>query len=215
MTETEFRTDIGAKLGFGYACTMQITFAIIASILAVIGNVSYLRDVFRGVIIPHPYTWFIWSIVSAVTFFGALQKGAGIGALPTGIAEAFTIIIFVFSLAQIRKRGFGYIRKIDHYFFVAALLGLIPWIITKDPTISVIVVVTIDLIAFVPTLRKTWVHPKTERPRLYQMNVARHVLTLFSLGSYNIATMLHSIAMIIVNTIMTLFITRESLIKRK
>jgi hypothetical protein len=32
------------------------------------------------------------------TFFGGLAKGAGIGALPTGIAEAFTILIFIFSL---------------------------------------------------------------------------------------------------------------------
>lgn len=194
---------------------MQIAFAIIASILAVIGNVSYLKDVFRGVVVPHPYTWFIWSIVSAVTFFGMLQKGAGIGALPTGIAEAFTIVIFVYSLVRLRKSGFGYIRPIDHYFFAAAMLGLIPWIVTKDPTISVIVVVAIDLIAFVPTLRKTWQHPQTEKPLLYEMNITRHALTFFALGSYNVATTLHSIAMIITNTLMTLFIARKRLLKRK
>lgn len=188
---------------------MKITFAIIASVLALIGNISYLRDIINERVKPHPYTWFIWSIVSMTTFFGGLAKGAGIGALPTGIAEAFTIIIFLFSLKYLFKGKAGHIRKIDNYFLAIALLGLIPWAITKDPTISVIVVVAIDVVAFIPTLRKTWEHPETEKPTLYETNVLRHILTLFSLGAYNIATTLHSIAMICTNTAMTLFILRK------
>ncbi|MDO8572069.1 MAG: hypothetical protein Q7R79_05300, partial [bacterium] len=69
--------------------------------------------------------------------------------------------------------------------------------------------VLIDIIAFIPTLRKTWVNPQTEKPLLYEMNVARHILTLFSLQTYNIATMFHSIAMICTNTVMTVFIKRS------
>jgi len=194
---------------------IKITLAIIASILAVIGNVSYLKDIFKGNVKPHPYTWFIWSIVSMTTFFGGLEKGAGVGVIPTGIAESFTIIIFLFSLKYLFKGQAGHIRKIDNYFLAIALLGLIPWALTSDPTISVIVVVIIDVIAFLPTLRKTWEHPKTERPLLYEMNVARHVLTMFSLGSYNIATTFHSVAMIFTNTIMSLFIKRKRFFHKK
>ena len=147
------------------------------------------------------------------TFFGGLAKGAGIGALPTGVAEAFTIIIFLFSLQYVFKKRAGHIRPVDHYFLIAALLGLIPWVLTKDPTISVITVVLIDIIAFIPTLRKTWFYPETENATLYEMNVARHVLTLFSLGAYNIATTFHSIAMICINTVMTVFIKRKRSVK--
>lgn len=188
---------------------MKIAIAIIAAILAFIGNISYLKDIFKGRVRPHPYTWFIWSIVSMTTFFGGLAKGAGIGALPTGVAESFTIIIFLFSLKELFKGTAGRIRMIDNFFLAACLLGLIPWALTKDPTISVITVVVIDLMAFVPTLRKTWSHPETEKPLLYEMNVARHILTLCSLQTYNIATMLHSIAMICTNSLMTFFIKRK------
>ncbi len=184
---------------------MKETLAIIASILALVGNIPYLRDVIRKKIQPHPYTWLVWSLVSLTTFFGGLQKGAGIGALPTGVAELFTIIIFIFSL----QYEFKQIRKIDTIFLICALLGFIPWILTKDPTISVIIVVTIDLIAFIPTLRKTWRRPKSETPILYAMNVSRHILTLFSLGAYNIATTLHSIVMIVLNSTMTGIILRR------
>ena len=192
---------------------MKEALAIIAAILAFIGNISYLKDTFKGRIEPHPYTWFIWSIVSMTTFFGGLAKGAGIGALPTGVAEGFTIIIFIFSLKYLFNGKAGHIRKIDNYFLAICLLGLIPWIITKNPTISVIVIVLVDIFAFIPTLRKTWVNPETEKALLYEMNVSRHILTLFSLQTYNIATTFHSIAMICTNTLMTAFIKRKGIKK--
>jgi hypothetical protein len=178
---------------------MKQTLALIAIVPAILGNVPYLWSVLKRKVQPHPYTWLVWSLVSAITFFGQLAKGAGVGVIPTGAAEIFTIIIFLFSL----RYGFRNIIKRDTYFFIIALLGIIPWILTKDPTISVVIAVSIDLTAFIPTIRKTWNFPKTESPTLYSMNVLRHILTLFSLQTYNIATMLHSMAMIITNTIMT------------
>jgi hypothetical protein len=179
---------------------MKETIAIIASLLAIVGNVPYLIDVLKQKVRPHPYTWLVWTIVSATIFFGQLAKGAGVGALPTAASEIFTVIIFIFSI----RYGFKEIKKIDSFFLALALLGLIPWALTDDPTISVIIVVTIDLIDFIPTIRKTWSHPKTESPWLYSMNALRHFLALFSLQTYNIATTLHSIVMIIVNSIMTI-----------
>jgi hypothetical protein len=177
----------------------------VAVLLAVLGNAPYLRDVFKKKIEPHAYTWMVWSIVSAVVFFGQVAKGAGIAAIATGAAEIFTIIIFFFSL----KNGFKHVTWIDTVFLIIALLGLIPWALTHDPTISVIIAVGIDLVAFVPTLRKTWQHPKTETPVLYGMNVLRHGLILVTLDAYNIATTLHSISMITTNTLMVYFIKRH------
>jgi hypothetical protein len=180
----------------------KMIIAIVAAILAFIGNVPYLIDVIKQKVKPHPYTWFVWTIVSCIVFFGQLAKGAGVGAIPTAAAEIFTIIIFLFSL----RYGFKHITRTDTFFLIIALLGIIPWVLTKDPTVSVIIAVTIDFIGFMPTLRKTWQQPKTEAPLLYGMNVLRHILMLLSLQAYNVATMLHSIAMIITNSAMTAFI---------
>lgn len=178
---------------------MKTSIAIIASLLAIAGNVPYLIDIIKKRVRPHPYTWLVWSIVSCIIFFGQLAKGAGVGAIPTAASEIFTVIIFIFSL----RYGFKHIESIDTVFLCIALLGIIPWLLTNDPTVSVIIAVSIDLIAFMPTIRKTWSHPETETPLLYGSNVVRHILMLFSLQAYNIATTLHSIAMITTNTIMT------------
>lgn len=185
---------------------MKEAFAIVASLLAVVGNVPYVRDVLAKKVQPHAYTWFVWSLVSGIIFFGQVAKGAGIGALPTFASEIFTFIIFLLSL----RYGFKKITAIDTFFLLLALVGIGLWVATNDPTLSVIIAVIIDLIAFVPTILKTWTYPKTETPLLYSMNVARHALALFSLQAYNIATTLHSIAMITTNSIMTvIMLTRK------
>jgi len=190
---------------------MKESIAVIAALLAVIGNVPYMIDVLKKRVEPHAYTWFVWAIVSCVVFFGQVAKGAGIGALPTAASEIFTIIIFILSL----RYGWKHIEKTDHIFLAIALLGLIPWALTNDPTMSVIIVVAIDAVAFIPTLRKTWKKPYTEAPLLFGTNAVRHFLALFSLQTYNIATTLHSLAMIIINTAMTGMILFSPNKKRK
>ncbi len=174
---------------------MKEIFVIVASALAIYGNYGYLKDVINHKVKPHPYTWFIWGIVSMVVFFGQLQKGAGIGVIPTFFAEIFIILIFFFSL----KNGFKNIKKTDHYFLLLAIFGLVPWYLTGDPTLSVVIVVIIDVIAFMPTVIKTWEKPKSERAFFYELNIVRHILSLCSLQSYNIATTFHSIVMIFAN----------------
>lgn len=184
---------------------MKELFAITAVILVIVGHAPYLRDILKKKIQPHPYTWLVWTIVALITFFGQISKGAGIGALPTAVAELFTITIFIFSI----RYGFKDISKSDTYFLIIALLGIIPWIITKDATISVIIAVSIDVIAYIPTIRKTWKCPKTETTLLYNVNIVRHGLTLFSLQTYNVATVIHSTAMVVTNGIMRIILWKR------
>ncbi|HRI04287.1 MAG TPA: hypothetical protein PLL77_11140 [Pyrinomonadaceae bacterium] len=181
---------------------MKETFAVTAAILAIVGNIPYIVDIFKGRVQPHAYTWFVWTLVTSIVFFGQVAKGAGIGALPTAAAGIFTLLIFLLSL----KNGFKHVTKIDTIFLLLALAGIVPWVITKDPTISVVIAVAIDLTAFIPTLRKTWLKPSTESPLLYGSNVLRHILALLSMQTYNIATTLHSIAMLITNTTMSILL---------
>lgn len=185
---------------------MKEAFALIAAGLALIGYIPYLRDAHRRTIEPHAYTWFVWSLVSGITLAGQLAKGAGVGALPTAFSLAFSLIVFGYAV----RTGTKHITRTDSLFLAAALLSLLPWYLTKDPTISVVIAVSIDVIAFVPTIRKTWTSPGSEAPHLYGINTLRHVLTLFALENYNIATTLHSGAMVFANALMTVLVSRNA-----
>lgn len=188
---------------------VDVVLVILASLMAVAGNVPYLIAMVRKQIQPHAYTWLVWSVVSSIVLVGQFTKGAGIGIIPAIASDIFTFIIFIASL----KYGFKERNRTDTYFLLLALAGIIPWVITKDATIAVIVAVAVDLIAFVPTLRKTIKEPSTESYWLYLMNVCRHILILITLAHYNVATTLHSIAMITTNVCMFVFLLYHKLRK--
>lgn len=183
---------------------LKLILAAIATLLAVGGNIPYLLDMFHGRVKPHPYSWLVWSIVSCIVVFGLIARGGGIGTVPVAVSETFTILIFLFSL----KFGFSGITRLDTLFLVFGMIAIAAWFFV-GPTTSVVLAVIIDLLAFVPTLRKTWKFPASEAPALYGSNALRHILVLGSLRNYNLATMLHSVAMIIVNTLMTAIILRN------
>lgn len=179
---------------------------IIAIGLAIVGNAGYFWSILKNKIQPHPVTWFIGSIVSAVTFLGAVVKGGGVGVWPILASEIFTILIFLFSLRLAMHTDFKVVQKRDWVFLVICLLGIVPWYLTNDPTISVIVVVAIDVISFIPTLLKTKNNPGSENGILFICNTLRHILILFTLANINIATSLHSFAMVAVNSAMVFYI---------
>lgn len=181
---------------------MKELFAITAALFTAAGNTPYVWRTVRGDVRPHPYTWLVWAIVSGIVFFGQVAKGAGLGALPTAVSGLFATLIFLLSL----RRGFEHVHRSDAFFLVLALAGIVPWTLTNDPTWSVIIAVLIDLSAFVPTFRKAWRRPKTEEPVLYGANVLRHSFALVSLQTYNVATALHAVAMIVANGGMTAFL---------
>jgi hypothetical protein len=182
---------------------------IVGIVLAIVGNIGYLLSVVKREINPHPVTWFIGSIVSAVTFLGAYVKGGGVGVWPILASEIFTILIFLFSLRLAMQTDFKIVQKRDWIFLVICLLGIIPWYLTNDPTISVITVVAVDVISFIPTILKTKNNPLSENGLLFICNALRHVLILFTLENINIATSLHSFAMITINSIMVFYIYRK------
>jgi hypothetical protein len=150
----------------------------------------------------------LFGLLYLVLFF---LQGAGLGALPILASEIFTVIIFILAVHFSYKNGFQEVKKIDIVYLVIALVSIIPWYLTSDPTISVVTVVFIDVIAFIPTIRKTYTDPASENYVLFLMNACRHILILLSLDVYNVATTFHSIVMIVTNALMTyiiLFVSR-------
>ena len=135
--------------------TVKLIAATLAMILAIAGNLPYVRDTLKDKIKPHPFSWLIWSIVSCINFFGQAAKGAGFGLISTGSAEIFTVIIFILSL----RNSWKLIKRTDIYLLIIALLGLIPFYLTKSPLISLIIAVSIDFVAFLPTFTKTYKYP--------------------------------------------------------
>lgn len=186
---------------------MKELFAILAALLVIAGHAPYVRSMLRRTIEPHPYTWFVGAVISSIVFAGQYFGGAGIGILPTAVSALFSLSIFLLSF----RYGFRGITKFDTALLALAILAIGPWLLTDDPTLSVVFAVGIDLIAFVPSLRKTWLRPQSEPRLVYAVNLVRHSFALMALEAYTLVTALHSIAMLAASGTMLLLIKRRSL----
>ena len=182
--------------------TMKQTIGIIAVVLTFLGYIPYILDTIKGKTKPHVYTWFIWGLVTLIAYFLQVSGGAGYGALVTLAAALVCFFIFLLGL----RNGDRDITKSDKVFFALAFVALGLWLFAKQPVLSVILLSTIDLFGFVPTIRKSWMKPHQETLFSYEMNTFRFALAILALEQYTIVTALYPVSWVIANGLFSIFL---------
>ena len=134
-------------------------FSAIAIVLTFVAFYPYIRSIIRDETKPHVFSWVIWGSTTFVVFLAQLDGGGGVGAWPIGVSGSITI--FVAIVAYI-KRADVTITKIDWLFFVSAMSSLPFWYFTSDPLWAVIILTTVDVLGFGPTVRKAYSQPYSE-----------------------------------------------------
>ncbi len=186
---------------------MKEIIGLITVVLAFVGIVPYIVDIFRGKTKPHIFTWTVWALVTILAFFGQWQKGGGAGSWTTGVTGLLTIFIAIISI----KYGSRDITKSDIIIFVTALIAIIPWLLTSDPTLSIIILTIVNTLAFIPTIRKTIKDPESETFSSYVIHTFRHSLSILALSSYNLATFLYPAVVALSNLTVVIIILKSRL----
>ncbi len=162
-------------------------FSLAAIALTFIGFAPYIRGIHRGTTQAHVFSWVIWGITTVIVFFAQLEAKGGSGAWPLGVSGAVTLYIAL--LAYQRKEALN-ITGSDWLFFYAALSSLPIWYFSADPAFAVIVLTTVDLLGFGPTLRKAYQQPHTESLSFFSLFALRNGLVILALAHYSLATVL-------------------------
>lgn len=166
---------------------MKELLALGATLLIAISYTPYVRDVVKEKTVPHPYSWFISGFITFIVFGLQVNKGGGWGAVPTFFGASAGILIFILSLRYKRAA----ITKSDTLFFMMALIAIGLWLIAKQAVLSVIIVSLIDILAFIPTYRKSWKRPDQETASFYYVSLLRFILSAIAVGHYNFVTLLY------------------------
>lgn len=187
-------------------------FGIVSVVLAVAGYVPYYRDILRGHTKPHPFTWFGFSLLNAITFIVQVVTGGGAGAWVTLVTTIGTFGIAILSLSK----GDKDITKFDTVCFAGALLSIAMWKLTDNALYAVIIIVVADLLTFLPTYRKAYLRPHQETLTLYIMSFVKYVVSIFALSTINFTTALFPIAIASANLlIVVILIWRRYYIKKE
>ncbi len=168
---------------------LKVILGATAAILALVSSFLYIKDIFRGNTKPHIYTWLIWSIVTTIAFLGQWVSGGGPGSWATGVAALVTIFTLLLSLYG----GYGTkdITRFDTICLILAIVSILPWLLTKNVLWSVLLATLIDLIAFFPTMRKTWYAPRSESLGSMYVDAVKHSLSIVSMGNYSVITVIY------------------------
>ena len=175
---------------------------IIAIVLTFIAYAPYFRDLLKGKTKPHIFSWFIWAIVTSIIYALQVSAGAGLGSLVTLAVAVISLLIFILGF----KNGNKNIKKIDIVFLVLALLAIPLWLVIDQPVLSIILLSTIDMLGFAPTVRKSWDDPYSETLSLYTITTFRHGLSIFALANYNIVTLLFPTTWVIANALFSIML---------
>lgn len=156
----------------------------------------YIYSIYNGKTKPHPFSWLIWGLLTAVTFFAQISDNGGIETLITALS---TIISLGIATVAFFTQNNIIISKSDKIVFLLSLCSIPLWIITETPLWSVILVTLINIGGFYPTYRKSWTDPEQESWLSYIIGGIKHVFTLIALENISVITSLTPVSAIIMS----------------
>jgi len=159
----------------------------VAIVLTLAAYIPYIRAIFSGTIKPHVFSWIIWGVTTLLAFLAQLEANGGVGAWPIGVSGSITI--FIACLAYL-KRADVTITKSDWLFFVAAMSSLPLWYLTSDPLWAVVMLTTVDVLGFGPTIRKAYHFPYSESLLFFGLFAVRNLLVMMAFENYSMTTLL-------------------------
>lgn len=182
-------------------------FSVGAIILGFIGLVPYFWGIYKGTAKPHMFSWMIWCVVSGIAGYIQLTENAGAGSWFLIVNAGFCACIATAAY----WRGTKDIRRSDWVVLFVALSSIPLWVITSNPLWSVLLVVGIDAIGYLPTIRKSWHRPYEEPAFPWGLSVIVFSLSFLALESYSVTTYIYPVTFIIIN----IFFVTYLLVRRK
>ncbi len=174
----------------------------IAVILTFVSYIPYYRDIFRGKTHPHVYSWSLWGLLTILLVALQIRGGAGPAVWVTASAGLLCLGVVLLSL----KNGKKDITTSDTVTALLSLVAIFFWLVVDQPVTSIILVILADLLAFIPTIRKSYFQPYSETLSLYVTNSLRFVLALFAVEKYTFLSTAWIIAWIVGNVVLSVLL---------
>lgn len=182
--------------------TYKQLLSFIAVVLTFVAYIPYYRDILKGKTHPHVYSWSLWGLLTILIVALQIKGGAGPATYVAAAAGLLCIGVVILGL----KHGKRDITLSDTLVAILGLIAIGFWLIIDQPLVSIILVVIADLLAFIPTLRKSWHKPHSETLSLYITNTMRFSLALIAVKEYTILSALWLVVWVIGNGLFSIML---------
>ncbi|HSX08087.1 MAG TPA: hypothetical protein VLG11_04300 [Candidatus Saccharimonadales bacterium] len=181
---------------------MKTALIIISTILTIVSVIPYIRETLNGKTKPRIVTWFTWSLLTAIACAASYSDKQ----YPSAILMFFATIEALSVALLGLKHGDRKIARFDIVCQVAAIVGIILWLIFNSPTIAVAAAVTIDLVGALPTLKHAWQKPGEETAITFALAGIGGLCTVLAAANWKITAVAYPLYIFLINIVIVAFI---------
>jgi len=181
---------------------MRTFLIVVASIIPLVGAVPYLIDSIRRKTKPKFATWSTWMLLNAINAAAAFADGA----LPTAVSSAAGALATGAIALVALKNGFTHYTRFDAACQGLALLGIPFWLLAGDPAAAVVMVLLVNLLAGLPTLRHAWSAPHEETPAAFATGAAGSAIILAGLEQFTFVAVALPLSILVFDSLVVVLI---------
>ncbi len=175
---------------------------VISNVLSIVSIAPYVRDTVQRKTKPRIVSWLTWSLLTGIAAAATLSAHA--------YPAAILLIVETLACLSIVVLGWRYgerdIARFDIVCQLAAVVGLVLWLIFNSPTIAIAAGIGIDFIGGLPTLKHTWEKPYEETWMTYFVSAVGCLFTIFAITELRFDALAYPLYLTIMDTAFTLII---------
>lgn len=183
---------------------MDTVFIIISSILAIISPVIYVKAILKGEAKPHRTTRLILLIITSLATLSLFAQHDTVAIWLALVSMLQSIVLFVLSI----KHGMGGFSKMDIVCFGIALVGIVLWQTTKNPSLALYTSILADFVGMTPALVKTYRHPETEIWTYFAIDSVAALFSLLAVKIYTVQQFSYPLYLLVINLSMAILAAR-------
>lgn len=153
---------------------MTSTIITIGVLLSSFSSLPYIREIIRGTARPRIASWGVWTLLSGVMTVAAFADGQ----IPSALLSLVSFLGCAVILSLGWRQGSRELSTLDIICLVGAAVGFVALFVLRDPTAAVLVSVSVDAVAFIPTLVHGWESPEEESLACFSFATAGAVCAL-------------------------------------
>lgn len=168
---------------------------VLAGLVCVAAFPIYIRAILRGETKPNRASFFIWTLTGLLLLESYHAAGADETLWVAWVYFIGPLIIWLLSL----KHGVGGWSPLDRVCLTLALLSAVLRLSVASPEAALGFNIFIDVLAAIPTLKKSWLKPEEEDLPAWGFAASGSFLNLFALTSFAPAIVAYPLYAVLIN----------------
>lgn len=179
-------------------------FVYVAAALALYGVYDYVRATLRGETQPNRVSWGLWGVAGVLAFVVEVQQHVGLAAVMTLMFGVVPLIVVVVSFAN--PHSVWRVGPFDAACGAVSVVGIIFWAVVHEPTVAIVSFIAADQVAALPTVRKSWLAPETESPKVFVTGAVNCLITLMTLRHFTTEGAVFPGAILVCDTVISVLV---------